>query len=178
MPAGLLSTSSAVLDVRAHVAQFGVESHARSISTGAPHRSNERARRLERQRGDVAAEIAPNAILVEVLLDIREIERRHRPALRANPVAYGTNSLGPGEVANDGHQQVLRLEAPEEGIVVFVGEEASLRARFVGCNHQIFVAWLIPRAESAGRRVVELRSEIVERVIDVLHALQVAVRQR
>src|SRR5215467_6991282 len=162
MPAGLLSTSSAVLDVCAHVAQFGVEPHARSVTTGAPHRSNERARRLERQRGDIAAEIAPNAILVEVLFYVREIECRHRPALCPDPVAYGTNSLGSGEVADDGHQQVLRFERPEEGVVVFVGEEASLRARFVGGNHQILVGWIIPLAESAGLRVIELRSEIVE----------------
>src|SRR5690348_5345327 len=75
----LLSTRSAVLDVRLHIAKLGVQPRTGSTSAAA-HGSNERARRIERQRRNVAAEVSPNPILVEILLDVRQIEGRHRPA--------------------------------------------------------------------------------------------------
>src|SRR6266550_8255828 len=99
MPGGLLSTGPAVLDVRLHVAQFGVQTAA---GPGAPaaHRSDERARRLERQRRDVAAEVAPDPILVEILLDVGQIERGDGRALCANVIADGANRFRPGKVAD------------------------------------------------------------------------------
>src|SRR5512138_1410486 len=107
MPGGLLSTGSAVLDVSLHVAELGVQSRARAAATAA-NRPDERARHLERQRRDVAAEVAPDLILIEVLLDVRQIERGDRRALHAHVVAYRSNGFRPREVADDGHEQVLR----------------------------------------------------------------------
>src|SRR6185436_2979157 len=101
MPGALLSTGPAVLDVRLHVAELGVQSAARA-GPAAAHRTDERARRLERQRRDVAAEVAPDAVLIEVLLDVRQVERRDRRALRLDVLAHRANRLRAGEVADDG----------------------------------------------------------------------------
>src|SRR5215831_14148964 len=90
MPGGLLSTGSAVLDVGLHVPELGIQSRARTTAAAA-NRPDERARRLERQRRDVAAEVAPDPILIEVLLDVGQVKRRHRRAFRAHVVADGTN---------------------------------------------------------------------------------------
>src|ERR1051325_11411470 len=88
----LLSTRPAVIDIRLHVAELGVQPAA-GARAASPHRPDERARRFERQRGDVAAEVAPDAVLIEVLLDVRQVERGHRSALAFDVLAHRTNRL-------------------------------------------------------------------------------------
>src|SRR6185436_5126230 len=90
MPGGLLSTGPAVLDVRLHVAELRVQSAA-GTGAAAAHRADEGARRLERQRRDVAAEVAPDPVLIEILLDVRQVERRHDPALRLDVLGDRAN---------------------------------------------------------------------------------------
>src|SRR5207249_11210834 len=92
MPGGLLSTGPAVLDVRLHVAELGVQAAA-GTGAAATHRTDERAGRLERQRRDVAAEVAPDPILIEVLLDVRQVEGRHGRAFRPDVVADRANGF-------------------------------------------------------------------------------------
>src|SRR5512142_2725739 len=95
MPGGLLSTGSAVLDVGLHVPEFRVQPGTRSAAAAA-NRADERARRLERQCRDVAAEVAPDPVLIQVLLDVGQVERRYRRALRPHVIADGANRLRPG----------------------------------------------------------------------------------
>src|SRR5438105_10700279 len=123
MPGGLLPTGAAVLYIRLHVSELGVQTGAWS-KPAAAHGADERARALERQCGDVAAEGAPDPILVEILLDVRQIKRGNRRALGADVVAHGADRLWTREVAHDGHQQVLRLERLHELVVFVVRQEA------------------------------------------------------
>src|SRR6185312_10711825 len=148
MPGGLLSTGSAVLDVSHHVAEFGIQSAARTRSAAA-HRTDERARRLERQRRDVAAEVAPDPILIEILLDVRQVERRHGRALRLEVLADRANRLRTREVADDRDEEVFRLEPLHELEVLVAREKTAIESRLVGRDHQVGVAWLIARAEPA-----------------------------
>src|ERR1043165_9599445 len=122
MPGVLLSTGSAVLNVGLYVAELGVQSPARSAAPAAD-RTNERARSLERQRRDVAAEVAPDPILIQILLDVRQVKRRHGRALRPDVIADRANRLRTGEVADNRHEQVFRLDGlPELEILVCGGE--------------------------------------------------------
>src|SRR6267154_6901780 len=131
MPGGLLSTGAAVLDVGLHVPEFGSQAACRT-GAAAAHRSDERARREKRERRDVTAEVAPDPILVEILLYIRQVERRHRRALRPDVLADGANRLRAREVADDRHEEVLAFERLHELEILVVGEEAPVEPRFVG----------------------------------------------
>src|SRR5437764_11403852 len=92
MPGGLLSTGPAILDVCLHAPELRVQPAA-GTGAAAAHRTDERAPRLERQRGDVAAEVAPDSILIEILLDVGQVERGHRRAFHADVVADGANGF-------------------------------------------------------------------------------------
>ena len=80
-------------------------------------------------RGDVGAEVAPDAVLRQVLLDVRQVERRHGRAVILQVLADGAQRLRPGEIADERHEQVLLLEILQELEVLFVGQIAADRRR-------------------------------------------------
>src|SRR6266849_9807545 len=99
-PVALLPIRTAVLHLALHAAELRVEAHART-KTSSTHRSNECAGRVERQRGDVAAEVGPDSILIQILLDVRQVEGRHDRAPRFDVLADRPNRLWAGKVADN-----------------------------------------------------------------------------
>ena len=93
---GILWT--AALDLVGHVAQLGAETDPRR-RVPTPHRADERAGLVERQRRHVRAEIVPDEILAEVLLHVRQIEGRHDRVLVLEVPADRTDRFRAAEVS-------------------------------------------------------------------------------
>src|SRR6266849_343148 len=95
------SAYRAVGDVAGDQVDFRREagSHESSdAAESAAHRSDEGARRVERQRVDVVAEVAPYAVLPQVLFDVRYIERGHDRFFLPQVCADGADRLRSPEV--------------------------------------------------------------------------------
>src|SRR5207248_3073941 len=63
-----------------------------------------RARAVERQGRNAPAEIVPDSVLRQILLDVREIEGLDRPTMISDILADGTNRFRPAEVPHDRDQ--------------------------------------------------------------------------
>src|SRR5688572_5875903 len=110
---------------------------ARPEAVAVRDRTDERARRIERQRGDVRVEAVPVvALLEEVLLDIRRIERRYRRPALLQVAAHRTERLVAGEVSDEWNDDVSRLHALQHAEVRFVREIAAVRSLAVALEHQ------------------------------------------
>src|ERR1019366_1069551 len=92
-----------------HASQFRAEPETWAVASAADG-ADERARLVERQRRDVRAEIAPQALLVQILLDVGEIERRDGGAFVFQVLPHRADRFRAREIADDGHEEILRLE--------------------------------------------------------------------
>src|SRR6185436_6376159 len=72
--------------------------------------ADEGARAVERQRRHVPAERRPLSVRIEVLLDVGEIEGRDGRIVSLEIRADRANRLRPGEVADDGDDEIPGLE--------------------------------------------------------------------
>ena len=145
---------------------------------GVPHGANERTGFVDRQRGHVRAEGLPGAVLAQILLDIRHVERRDRRAAFSGEVADGAKGLWTGEVADDRHQGIPALEILHERKRLFARQIAAGLTRLVGGGHQIGIGRLDGAAEAAVRRVLNLRPRQKKHVVDRFDAHQVVAAQR
>src|SRR6059036_2847885 len=71
---------SAMTRFRRHAPEIRIQSGTEA-KPAAPDRTYESARFIQRQRVDVTAEIVPDAVLLQVLLDVRKIERHNLPVV-------------------------------------------------------------------------------------------------
>src|SRR4051812_46110823 len=95
----------AALDLARHVAQLGAETKpGRRVTTA--HRANERTGLVEGQRSDIRAEVVPEEILTEILLDVRQVERRDDGIAILEILTDRSNSFRAAEVPDHRHQHV------------------------------------------------------------------------
>src|SRR4029079_9865832 len=106
-------------------------------AAAAAERADELAVLVDRQLERVAAEVHPDTVHVQILLDVREIERRHRRAVLLQPGADGLDRLRSREIADDGDQEIPAFERLEDLPVLFGREIAAKRAGRVGRHHQV-----------------------------------------
>src|SRR5262245_42447617 len=90
-------------------------------------RTDEDARRIERQRRSVRAEGRPHAGPLQVLFDVRHVEDADRRAARLEPCADRAQRLRAREVADDGDDEVPALHRLDEREVVFIRQKRALR---------------------------------------------------
>src|ERR1700682_1083664 len=102
-------TRATALHLGGHISQLRVESKL-AAEPLAGHRANERARLVERQRRNVAAEIAPDAALVQMLLDVRRIKHGHSAAVFFQVSTHRPKRLRSGEVSDERDDEVIHLE--------------------------------------------------------------------
>src|SRR5262245_52755314 len=103
-------------------------STAEAAAVAAAARENERARVVERQRRDVADKRVLRAGSIQILLNVREVERGDdrvvRLQVRADR-AYGFRST---EVADDGDEEIARFEIFHHAPVLFRREKSAIHA--------------------------------------------------
>src|SRR5713226_5359723 len=87
-------SGATVVDFAGDVAELRSETESRRTIADTPYGSDERARVVEWQRCNTRAEVTPDTVLPQVLLDVREIERRHGGVLLFEVRADGANRLG------------------------------------------------------------------------------------
>ena len=160
-----------------------VHEPAAGTAAAAAGRPNERALLIERHGRDVRAEVAPDPVLVEVLLHVRQVHRGHRRAVIAHVLAHGPQGLRPREIADDGHEHVALLEVLQEPERLFGGEVVAADARAVGQQHQVAVHRhaVAPAAVlgvGRGGVVVDPHAVPVEVPVDVLDAAEVVLAER
>jgi hypothetical protein len=69
-----------------------------------------------------AAKASPDPILKQVLLDVGRVERGDFRAARFDPRADSLQGLGPAEIPDRRHDQVVLLQRAHSSIVVFARE--------------------------------------------------------
>src|SRR4051794_38143864 len=97
----------------------------------AAHGADEHARAVDRKGTRVAAELLPQTILPQVLLDIGNVERGDRLAGAPEVARDGAERLRAAEIADDGHQEIARLERLHHGEVGVAAQEAAVLAAVV-----------------------------------------------
>ena len=125
----------AALRFLGHRAQPRHEPRAEASKPAA--RFDDRMNVLDRSSGSDATlrqNSVPLAILLQVLLDIRKVERRDGRAARLQIRAHRANRLRPAEVADDRDDEIPRLEVLHDGEPRLAGEVALVRAGCVGCE--------------------------------------------
>src|SRR5437867_9157075 len=106
-----------------HASQIRIESKPKLLPVPpAAHAANERARVIERQRGNVGAEITPDTVLPEILFHIRQVKRRHGRPPFLQVSADRSNRLGTREIAHHRHEQVPGLQVFQEREGFFGGK--------------------------------------------------------
>ena len=107
--------------------------------TNVPVRTD-RMNRLESSSGIVAT-LAQNWPQIpswpQILLDVRQVERGDDRAAVADVGPDRAQCLRPAEVADDRHEQVLRLQFLQEREVLLAGEEAARVTGAVVGHHEI-----------------------------------------
>src|SRR6185503_19788897 len=103
--------------------------------------TNEGARSIDRERRNIIVEILPTTIdvavtLKQILLDIRQVERRNDRAMTLYVLPNASNRLRAAEIAGQRHDQILHFQLTHELIVCFAGKIASLFAIQVAGSHQ------------------------------------------
>src|SRR5262249_50083779 len=104
--------------------RFGRDRTERSAAV----RPDEDARSIDRQRRGVLAEGRPHAVALQVVFDVRHVERRDRRAVCLDPRSDGAECLRTREVAHDRNDQVLALHRLDEREVLFACEIPSFLA--------------------------------------------------
>src|SRR5438128_2492908 len=172
----LLLFGSAVTRFSRHASEIGIQAGAET-EAAASNRADECTRAVQRQRCNVAAEIFPDAVLLQVLLDIRKIERCNGLFLLPDILANRPDRFRSCEIPNDRYQQVLRFERFHDREILFAGEITSEDALSVRGRHQVGIGYAA-KATSAARTVVDAGSEPIEVVIDVLDSAEIVFRER
>ena len=130
------------------------------------------------------AEVAPDAVLVEVLLDVRQIEcadtvapwsRTYLPTARS--------AFGPPKLPTTGTSRFRSSRSFRTWNVLLGGQVAAADAGAVGRHHQVARSCHVAAAAAAaaiGRRrvVVDARAVPVEVVVDVLDAVEIVLAER
>ena len=143
----------AALHRRRHLSELGAQAIGISGPVApAPRRADEPARFVERQRGDVVAEVAPQAVLHQILLDIRQVKRRHDTAFFLQVLSDRADCLGPREVADDRHEQILRLQIFQERELLFARQITAHLPVAVGRGHQVRICRLTAATEAVAAR--------------------------
>ena len=113
-------------------------------------RANEGAGSIERECLDVTIKAPPLArVLKEVLLDVGKIEGGNSRILFLQIRSDGSNRFRPCEVADEGHEKILRLQFFEEGEVIFGCKIAACLALSVICSHEVRISRAAESAKSA-----------------------------
>src|SRR5436309_6441308 len=162
------------LEVVQHIPQVGIQSDSLTV-TSASNRTNERARLIQRQRRGVAAKSAPDAVLVQVLSDVRKIEGRHGGIHVFEILAYGANRRGSAEISHDGNNEVFCLEVFQNGKILFGCEIAARLPTLVRGNHQLRIGdTAVSATTAAGTRVVvDVGSKPVEVAVHVIDTAKI-----
>src|SRR5207249_878049 len=69
-----ISNSPTVPHIARDVSELGGQPKPRRVVADAPNRADERAGLVERQRRHAGAEVHPDAVLTQILLDVRQVE--------------------------------------------------------------------------------------------------------
>src|SRR2546427_7322656 len=154
-----------------HAPEIRIQSGAES-EPAAPNRTDECARFVERQRGDITAKIVPDAVLLQVLLDVRKIERDNLAVVFPDVFPDRTYGLWSGEITYDGHEHVFCFECFQDREVLFTGQIAAKHALGISSGHQIFVGHAA-EATSAARSIIDARAKPVEIVVDVFDPFKI-----
>ena len=129
---------------------------------------------VERQRRDVGAEVPELAVLIQILLDVRQIERRHGRAFFLQVLRRPRGSPS-------GRRNCRRAARSDSSSRDPSGTRSSLRstgscanlAAAVGRHHQIGVRRLEAAAEASGGRIIHARPMGEEGVVDVFDPLAI-----
>ena len=116
---------------KAAAAEASAEALAEPAAVTSAARVDERARVVERQRRDAAQERLFLAVLVEVLFDVRQIERADERVVLANILTDRLQRTCPAEVADDRHDQIARLEVFDDAKRLVACEKAARHAAAV-----------------------------------------------
>src|SRR5262245_10410621 len=142
--------------------------------TGVAAAVDERAGVVQRESCHACAEVVPGSVLPQKLLDVRQIEGRHRAAMLADVPTDPANGLRSAEVANDGDQQISRLEALQEREAFFGCEVASIPPVAIVGKHQLLVSRRVSAEATPTHRVVQVRAALVKGfVIDESNAPEI-----
>src|SRR3954464_10751631 len=85
-----VSSSPPRFDLVRHAPEL-IREAAWKSELGVANRSDEPARLVQRQRGDIAAEVQPDPIHHQVLFDVRQVERLDDRVVRADVRAHRPN---------------------------------------------------------------------------------------
>src|SRR5205807_1461229 len=117
----------------------------------------------------------PYAVLLQILLDVGKIEGGNSRVLFLQIRSDGSNRFRPCEVADEGHEKILRLQFFEEGEVIFGCKIAACMALSVICSHEVRISRAAESAKSADSRtearvVIDPRPELIEVAIDIVNS--------
>src|SRR5438128_1977560 len=172
----LLFFRSAMTRFGRHAPEIRIQSGAET-EPAAPNRTNECTGFVQRQRRDIAAEIVPDAILLQVLLDVRKIKRGDLAVVVPDISSDRTYGFRAREITYDGHEHIFCFERFQDREGLFAGQIAAKHALGVGSGHQIFIRHAA-EATSAARSIVDAGAEPVEIVVDVFDPFQVMFGKR
>src|SRR5262249_40787847 len=141
-----------------HISKIRIQTGSETEASAA-NRSNERARFIQRQSCDVAAEVVPDAVLLKVLLYIGEIEGRDHAVFRFDICSDTTNRFGTGKVTDDGHYQILRVEGFQDTKIFFARQITAGNAVSISGDHQFSITDAVTEASPATRAIVDIGTE-------------------
>ena len=172
------TTLLALRDLRGHRPQLRVQLEA-EVRRPVAQRADEDARLVRRKRGRVSAERREAAVLAQVLLDVRQVERRHRGAAAGEVSPDGRQGFRAREIAHQRDEPVVGLESLHVREPFLGCQVAVLKPAAVGRAHQLRVRRLPGQPPAGGlrRRVLNARPVHVDGVEDVLEPQDVGRRE-
>src|SRR5947209_2238773 len=93
------------------------------------------------------------ALLKEILLDVRGIERRNAGAVVLNITSHIAKRLRTGEITDHWNEEVLSLQIANNLKILFAGKIAAGLSLLIGCRHQVRIS--SPKSAKACSRVTK-----------------------